>query len=160
MAYVRAVVATAGFNFGGPELDRNGDDLYIEHKECDGFVPKYPRLIVQVKCTYAHSVSRDSTIHYPLLIRNYDHLRRIQIEPRILIVVHVPRPDSALEPWIECLSEHTIFRYHAYWMNLMGAPAVVNDEKVTVNVPTSNVFDVKAVHRLMNEMVAQGNKQL
>lgn len=162
MAYVRAVVAAAGFNFGKTELDRNKDDLSIEHRVVDEFVPIYPRLIVQVKCTYAHAINRKSnSIHYPVDISTYDNLRKSNIEPRILVLVHVPRPDLATpQPWIEYSDQHTIFRYRAYWVSLMGKDEVPNSDNVTIPIPTNNAFDVDAVRHLMNQMVAQGKKKL
>lgn len=158
IAYVKAIVAAAGFNFSNPELDRNSDDLHVEHLVTDDFVPCYPRLIVQVKCTYAHEIKKDNCIHYPLPARNYNQLIKPKIEPRILVVVHVPRPTS--EPWIESRDGHTIFRYKAYWVSLMGRNPTSNDDNITVEVPASNLFDVDAVKFLMEHMVAEGNKTL
>lgn len=158
IAYVQAIVASAGFNLSSPALDRNSDDLHIEHLVADDFDPVYGRLIVQVKCAYAHSIQNDGCIHYPLPLRNYSHLIKTKIEPRILVVVHVPNPTH--EPWIENQNGHTIFRYKAYWRSLMGQPQSSNTTKVTVNVPTVNLFDANAVKFLMDEMVAKGNKTL
>jgi hypothetical protein len=158
IAYVKAIVAAAGFNFSNPELDRNSDDLHIEHLLADDFEPRYPRLIVQVKCAYAHEIKKDNCIHYPLPVRNYNHLIKMRIEPRILVVVHVPNPTS--EPWIECQNGHTIFRYKAYWLSLMGQNTTSNSDNITVKVPAENLFDVNAVKFLMEHMVAEGNKTL
>jgi hypothetical protein len=161
MAYVRAIVASAGFNFSKPELDRNSDDMHIEHLDVgDDFSPDYGRLIVQVKCTYAHTVAKDGSIHFPLPIKNYNQLRRDKIEPRILIVVLVPRPDSQPpEPWIELTANHTIFRYRAYWLSLMGEDPVDNEDNVTVRVPSRNEFNIETVVFLMDQ-IAKGNKYL
>src|SRR5688572_8736599 len=93
MSYVKAIIATAGFNYSNVELDRNSYDVGVEHSEAEDFVPIYCRLRIQVKCTYAHGVNRDGTIHYPLPIRTYNHLRDTKVEPRILVVVLVPPPD-------------------------------------------------------------------
>jgi hypothetical protein len=161
MAYVRAVVAAAGFGFSGSDPDRNSEDMGIEHLEVDGFVPNYQRIRVQVKCTYAHGISEDGYIHYPLLVRNYNHLRATQIEPRILVVVLVPKPEPPpIEPWIECIDRYTVFRYRAYWKSLMGAAPTDNDDNITVKVPIANSFDIDAVHYLMENMAAKGNKTL
>lgn len=167
MAYVRAVVATAGFNFGKSELDRNSDDLQIELLQPENsfsqdFSPAYGRLQVQVKCTYAHDVKPDGYIHFPLPIRNYNQLRAPKIEPKILVVVLVPRPEPhpKAEPWIECVNQHTVLRYRAYWVSIMGAESKDGQDTVTVKVPTSKPFDVDTVRFLMTEMVMKGNKKL
>ena len=158
IAYVKAIIAAAGFNFSKPELDRNSDDLNIELLHADGFEPMYERLIVQVKCTYAHKIERDNCIHYPLPVRNYKHVIKTKIQPRILLLVHVPDPAS--EPWIENSINCTIFKYKAYWLSIMGKTDTTNDTSVTVKVPTSNLFDVDAVKFLMKHVVAEGNKNL
>jgi hypothetical protein len=158
VAYVKAIVATAGFNFTKPDLDRNSDDLHIEHLVTSNFEPKYGRLILQVKCSYAHEIERDNCIHFPLKVQNYKHLIQMKIEPRILVVVHVPSPTS--EPWIEYDNEHAIFRYKAYWLSLMGYQPTKNDTSITVRIPTTNLFDVDAVRFLMEHMVAEGNKNI
>ncbi|MCX6011851.1 MAG: DUF4365 domain-containing protein [Chloroflexi bacterium] len=161
MAYVQAIIAAAGFDISKTGLDRNSADLQIEHLQMDGFVPKYGRLLVQVKCTYAHGVETDNTIHYSLPLRNYNHLREDKIEPRILVVVLVPRPElNATEPWTECMVQHTILRYRAYWLSLMGAKSTTNQDSVTVKIPTDKPFNIEAVHLLMDQMVTQGNKEL
>ncbi len=160
VSYVRAIVAAAGFNFSKSELDRNSDDLFIEHLQHEDFVPAYPRLMLQIKCTYAHNVHPDNTIHYPLPVRNYNHLRLDRIEPRILVLVHVPRPEHQYEPWIECMDQHTVMRYRAYWKLLMGADPTENQDNVTIKVPVQNRFDIDSVRFLMDYLVTNGNKQL
>jgi len=160
MAYVQAIIAAAGFNWATPERDRNSDDMYILYQQIDGFPSTYEYLLVQVKCTFAHKVESDNTIHYPLPLRNYNHLRQ-GIMPRILIVLLVPRPElNATEPWIECVEQHTIFRYRAYWLSLMGAEPTTNQDSVTVKIPTDKPFNIETVHFLMDQMVAKGNKKL
>lgn len=158
IAYIKAVIATAGFHYSNSELDRNSDDLHIELLMADDYEPKYGRLILQVKCTFAHEIEKDNCIHYPLPVRNYNHLRQIKIEPRILVVVHVPNPKT--EMWVENKENHTIFKYKAYWTSLMGLGPTINEDSVTVKVPVSNLFGVDAVKFLMEDMVAKGNKNL
>lgn len=158
MAYIRAIIAASGFNFSKSELDRNSDDLYIEFPNNVDISPTYGRLVVQVKCSFAHLVEEDGDIHFPLSIKNYNDLRG-GLEPKILVVVLVPRPDgNPLIPWVECVDEHTIFRHRAYWRSLWGEPQTNNQANVTVFVPTANTFDIDSVRFLMDRMVVQGNK--
>jgi hypothetical protein len=161
MAYVRAIIAAAGFNHGNLALDRNSCDVEIVHARSNGFFPFYSRLCIQVKCTYAHTIKNDGAIHFPLPIKNYNDLRQSQIEPHILVAVLIPRPDlRETEPWIECVNGHTVFRYRAYWLSLLEAVEPKNGQKnVTVKIPACNTFDVSTVNLLMTHMVAEGNKQ-
>lgn len=158
MAYVQAIIAEAGFNISTPRFDRNSGDIYSEFvNDSADFIPNYQRLRIQIKCTYSHPPQTDGYIHYPLPVKNYTDLSIIDGEPRILVVVYVPRPDGT-ESWIQCMKEHTVFRYRAYWLSLMGRASTKNTANVTVSVPTSNSFDIQSLTALMTEMVANGNK--
>jgi Domain of unknown function (DUF4365) len=158
MAYVRAVIASSGFNFGKDELDRNKEDIYIRHQLTTSFTPTYSRLNVQVKCTYAHGLNNhDKMIHFPLDMDTYNKLRLKHIEPHILVVVIVPRPEE--EPWLECVNKHTILRHRAYWVSLRGAGDPKSSGNVTVYIPEKNTFDTNAVYWLMSQ-IAQGKKDL
>jgi hypothetical protein len=159
MAYIKAISATAGYIFGKPEIDRNCDDIYLEFLENNTFIPRYPRLKIQVKCTYAHSKPIKGFIKYPLDIRTYDILRQPKIEPRIICVVTVPNPEIERgEPWIECFERHTILRYKAYWLNIMGKPETANTRSITLDIPIINIITVESMHQLMSEFVEKGNK--
>jgi hypothetical protein len=158
--YVSAIVAAAGFNLSKPLLDRGSDDWYIEPLVREDFIPYYSRLLVQVKCSYAHKVN-EGYINYPLLLKNYNDLRLARIEPRILVVVLVPRPNGRdAKPWVEHLEDFTVFRHRAYWCSLMGAEPTANSSSVTVKVPEGNLFDIDAISFLMTEMVLKGVKWL
>lgn len=115
--------------------------------------------MVQIKCTYAHEIHADGNIHFPLNIRNYNHLRRDDSSPRILVVVLVPNPFTGGEIWIEQVDDHSIFRYQAYWISLMGREPTANTDSITVLIPDSQIFDIDAVSHLIAQ-VAEGNKSL
>lgn len=159
MAFVKAIVASAGYNYSCLERDRTSSDLNIEISDTSGYELAYDRLVVQVKCTYSHLINQDGNIHFPLPIKNYNDLRT-GINPKILVVVLVPRSDiTPVIPWIECNNEHTIFRYKAYWKSIHDFPPTENRESVTVLVPIKNVFDVETVNKLVDRMAVQGNKE-
>lgn len=157
MAYIGAIVAASGFNTSSVARDRNSNDLSIEYGGNDP-MPLYSRLVIQVKCTFAHSIQDDGFIHYPLQINNYNDLRN-SIDPMILVVVLVPRVDGdPIIPWIECRDDHSLLRYRAYYLSLNGEEESNNSSTVTVRVPESNSFDIDSVRFLMSEMVLRGNK--
>jgi len=162
-AYIEAIVAAAGYQAFPQKLDRNSIDLLISHYTPDGrddFIPVYEDMVIQIKCTYVHTISADGQIHFPLPVNNYNQLRRHDIRPRILVVVLVPRPeDEDTLPWIEWIEDYSIFRFRAYWVSLMGAAETTNLKTVTISIPSTKPFDVDAVHYLMDQ-IAQGNKQL
>jgi hypothetical protein len=158
MAYIRALIAVSGFNFSKSELDRNSDDLFIE-LSIRSSIPEYSRLIIQVKCTYSNQVNKkDGLIHFDLPVKNYDDLRG-GLEPKLLVVVVVPRPDgNPIIPWIESVDEYSIFRYRAYWKSLFGEAPTQNKETTVIKIPISNTFDVETIRFLMDRMVVKGIK--
>ena len=158
MAYVQAVIASAGFNVGADKLDRNKQDIYITHQLSADFIPDFMRLNIQVKCTYAHEINKkDQNIHFTLDVDTYNKLIGPLTEPHILVVVLVPRPND--EAWVECVDQHTILRHRAYWICLRGQTKTTNKENVTVYIPEANAFDTNAVYELMGQ-IAQGMRDL
>lgn len=158
MAYVRAVIASAGFNSGRDDLDRNKQDIYITHQLTTDFTPTYERLKLQVKCTFAHEINvKDRSIHFSLDVDTYNKLRLPHAQPHILVVVLVPRPGE--EAWIECVNQHTILRHRAYWVCLKGKTETKNTDNMTVYIPEVNSFDTHTVYELMDQ-IAQGKKNL
>lgn len=159
-SFVRAVIGAAGYNFSKPELDRRSNDVSLNIGDAHETVtPHYQHLRLQVKCTYAHNPASDGYIHYPLKVANYNDLIKTNGEPRLLILVWVPKPlDTHPDPWIEWKPDQTVFRYLGYWLNLMGQGAAKSKTTVTVKVPVCNVFDVSCVRYLVERMVVLGDK--
>jgi len=143
IAYVRAVAAAAGFSCTRPDVDDDSVDIIIS---CSGSygeetLIRSPRIELQAKATADELSPEDTVIKYSLPIKNYEDLRGITLIPRILVVMLVPdQPES----WIEQSEEHMLLRHCAYWVSLKGKPETENRSRITVDIPRSQIFNMKS----------------
>lgn len=91
-------------------------------------------------------------IHFGLSRKNYNDLSSKHMNPRILVVVLVPRPGNPdATGWIEFGSDYMLLRKRAYWVSLAGLPRDDTRDDITVKVPTHQEFNVSTVHELMRK---------
>jgi len=156
LAYLLAVIGSAGYNFGKDYLDRDSEDLYVKHRAASGFRPMYRRLGIQAKCTYAQKPNiGKGLLPFKLKRKNYDDLRNTS-EPHILVVVIVP---NQMTGCTEFGKDHLLLRHRAFWRSLRDEPDLQdpNQETVTVQIPLNQLFNVDSLHELM-AMIAKGNR--
>src|SRR5262245_53491513 len=97
IAWVHSIASAAGYAVEGVRVDIDCVDVTITQFGKWNDYPQIEGLKVQLKCTYSHTPKEDG-IHYPLKIKNYDDLRRKCLNPRILVVLHVP---ETVDEWIK-----------------------------------------------------------
>ena len=142
LAYVKALVARAGFSTAVPEPDRDSVDVRIM---AGG--PRRPALDLQLKATTDLAEAQDGFRRFRLRIKNYNDLRVETQTPRLLVVLDLPQDEAQ---WMTVTAEELTLRRRAYWMCLQqGHEEVVSQETVTVPIPEGNVFDVAALQTLM-----------
>ena len=151
-AFVAEVASAAGVKVqAGATPDDDSIDLTLGTAGGGGRI-RSPKLDVQVKCTGAPVPAGD--LRFPLKLKNYDDLRPPREafqSPRILVVVLVP---TDADRWIEHAHDETILRHAAFWTSLHGAPAVDNQNSVTVTLPAANRFTtdtLKSMFRRLGE---------
>ncbi len=140
-AVVSAVAAAAGVGATIPSYDQNSRDVLFTGEETED--TPAPELSAQLKCTSGVKLEGgDFSFH--LRIKDYNRLRMTgSYIPRILIVVVVPGDPA---DWLLATSPDQIaLRRCAYWRNLAGMPATPNTSTISINMSTSDVFDVKAL---------------
>lgn len=149
LAYLRAVVAVAGYNIASVDVDEDSIDIGLRGSRRDGTFRKAPALDVQAKCTAADD-GQGQRLPFDLSIKNHDDLRESSRHvPLILVVVCVP-PD--LGDWLEEIPEHTAMRRCAYWLSVRGQPPTTNTTTCRVQLPRSQRFTVDAVREIMNRL--------
>ena len=111
-----------------------------------------PRIDFQAKAT-TRDVVKESYIHFPLPIKNYDDLRIDAINPRILIVLIMP---GETQEWVNQTDDQLCLRHCAYWMSLKGQPTSKNTFTVTVHVPMVNVFSNDQLVDMMQKTERRG----
>ena len=132
LSYIEAVASRAGFQVEEVKVDRDSVDGTLK-----GDFGRRPRIEFQAKST-ARDVVRNSHIHFPLSVKNYDDLRLEAINPRILIVLILPKD---IEDWVNQSEEELCLRHCSYWRSLRGEPPTSNQDSITVHLPLGNVFD-------------------
>ena len=141
--YAHAVAARAGYTTATTDFDRDGVDLRIQ---AGGGMR--PALEIQLKATTRLGQPRDGYMRFPLKRRNYDLLIEQTQTPRLLVVLALPRDE---QDWMTVTTESLVLRRCAYWVNLTGRPETDNATSITVNIPASNLFDVRGLRRLMEQ---------
>jgi hypothetical protein len=149
IAYLRAVVAAAGYNVYRPDVDDDSVDCGIAAGGT-AYLPRKPRVELQLKCSARARLVTEEEIRFPLEIKNYEDLRGDDlIVPRILVVVLVP--DSVTE-WLRQSEEELALRHCGYWTSLRGLPPTQNRETVTVRLPRVQQFTPKALQEMMGRI--------
>lgn len=151
-AYLQAVAAVAGYGLAKPNPDTDSVDWVISARGI-GDTLRRPRLEVQLKCT-ARNIVRETHLHFPLEIKNYDDLRHpAPITPCILVVVIVP---DTIEDWIVHSENELAMRHCGYWTSLCGEPEIFNNSTVTVHVPRNQMFTPQALQAMMRRINNEG----
>jgi hypothetical protein len=142
-AYVYAVAAVAGANVLRWDIDDDSIDIGFGWKKA-----RRARLEAQLKCTAARTPD-NGCVKLPISMKNYDDLRADDVVvPRILVVLVVPEP---VADWLDQTPERLLIRRCAWWRSLAGLPDVENETKITIDIPTSNVFSPDALTRLLED---------
>ena len=147
--YVEALAARAGYSTSVPQQDYDSVDLHIQ---AGG---RYRlALDLQLKATAKLGKLLSGKRPFRLSIKNYNDLRARAQTPRLLVVLELPT-DSTL--WMTVSAEELVLRRRAYWLSLLeGFGDVSGQNSVTVHIPETNIFDLEALRRLMEESRARG----
>ncbi|MFJ7188860.1 DUF4365 domain-containing protein [Streptomyces bacillaris] len=153
VGYLHAVAAAAGCSLSQPFPD-NGIDWHVSHGAAAHTVDDEVTIKVQLKCTYqipphpaggAFSFTLDNA-----------HLVKLARTPvsvhKILVVMIVPRSQ---DEWLSAGPGSLDLRHCCYWTNLAGH-AVTGRYRTTVRIPTSRIFDDRALCDIMARVGAGG----
>ena len=151
-AYMRAVVATAGYMVAEWTPDRDRVDVTVA-TDGDAGLATHPRLDVQLKCT-AQDVLREDGVHLVLPTPHLIDLSGPRHVPVIVVAMLVPADPGG---WIYQHDRAMLVRRCAYWVSLRGRAAPpAGQETVTVTVPREQVFSVSALSAIMSRIDAGG----
>jgi hypothetical protein len=147
IAYVHAVAAAAGCVCQVIAVDLDSVDVVLTAR---GWLHpaatfRSPWLALQLKAT-ACDLLREETLAFPLPVKNYDELREASAMPRLLVVLLLPADPGR---WLEQSDECMVTRHCAYWLSLLGQPALPNQRTVTVHLPRTQRLTPAALRGLM-----------
>ena len=143
LAYIRAIASQAGYRIGTAHPDWDSvDGILIADWG------RRPRIEFQAKST-RQDIIQDDHLRFRLDMDNYNQLRMNSTIPCILIVLRMP---DEKHQWINQTEDELCLRHCAYWVSLLGHPAVPNIANITVRLPLSNVFNGAQLHALMHKV--------
>lgn len=159
VAYLHAVAAAAGCSLSQPFPD-NGIDWHVSHSSPGHTVDDEVTIKVQLKSTYQmgprpSGPGADPFADFPLTLHN-EHLVKLARTPvsvhKILVVMLVPRTQ---DDWLRASHDRLDLRHCCYWTNLAGHP-VTGRHRTTVRIPTSRIFDDRALCEIMTRVGVGG----
>lgn len=149
-AYVRAVVAKAGFNLSKDEFDY-GYDGTIKEVEVRNGRYRDTNLVVnyQLKSTCNIEIENDDVV-YDLDKDNYNDLIEVNtMNPQILILVALPsNPDE----WLDISPERMIIKRCAWWCSLRGLKETNNSSKKRIRIPAKQLFTPEALIEIFKKV--------
>ncbi|MFI0815642.1 DUF4365 domain-containing protein [Streptomyces sp. NPDC021098] len=153
VGYLHAVAAAAGCSLAQPFPD-HGIDWHVSHSAPGHAVDDEVTIKVQLKATYQLAPHPPGpTFGFTL---DNDHLVKLARSPvsvhKILVVMIVPRDR---DDWIRAGHDRLALRHCCYWINLAGHP-VTGRRRTTVRIPTSRIFDDRALCEIMTRVGAGG----
>ena len=147
IAYIEAVASIAGFHVSEIKVDQDSVDGVFY-----GDFGRRPRLEFQAKAT-GRDLVIENRIHFPLSVKNYNDLRIEAVNPRILIILIMPRETKH---WGTQTDDEFCMRHCAYWLSLQGQPPTRNTDNITVQVPIANMLSSDQLMGMMQKTERTG----
>lgn len=155
-AYVRAVVAKAGYNLERAEHDYGQDGTIKDVVELRGdYIPSTFGIIYQLKSSWNVQFTDDYII-YDLEKKNYNELTLERTAfPMILVLFVIPKDERN---WLDVSEDKMTIRKCAWWHSLEGKPLSNNSATERIYIPRNQIFTPDALTALMNK--AKGGERL
>lgn len=149
-AYVRAVVAKAGFNIAVSEHDYGVDGLIKDVANRGGrhFETGFG-INFQLKSS-VDVILEDDFVVYDLESKNYNDLVfETGMLPNILVLLVMPRDE---QQWVSVGRDQLSIRHCAWWCSLAGLDPTENTETKRIKIPISQVFNPENLTDLMSKV--------
>lgn len=154
-AYVRAVIAKAGFNFAQSDKDFGLDGTIKDIANTNG---RYHEngFGIEFQLKSSSNVSfENGEIVYDLESKNYNDLASWNgTIPGILVLFVMPNDE---EEWIKQTTSCLEMRQCAWWCSLQGQPTTNNKESKRIRISEDQVFSPEALEILM-QRVREGKR--
>ncbi|WP_082671777.1 DUF4365 domain-containing protein [Bittarella massiliensis (ex Durand et al. 2017)] len=154
-AYVRAVIAKAGFNFGKSEFDYGIDGTIKDVINRGGrYCESCFGINFQLKSSCNVSF-QDGKVVYDLESKNYnDLISESSMLPNILILLVFPENS---DEWLDVSADQLVLKKCAWWCSLEGQEPTINRATKRISIPDCQIFSSAALVDLM-EKVKGGEK--
>ncbi len=149
-AYVRAVVAKAGYNFGKYDHDMGIDGIIKDVREINGGYRAVGFGIeFQLKSSWTVTFENGDLV-YDLEVKNYNDLISWDgSNPAILILFVMPSDENE---WLDSSEQRLEIRHCAWWCSLDGLPRSTNSSTQRIRIPKAQVFSPIELEKLMDKV--------
>ncbi len=149
-AYVRAVIAKAGFNFGKTEFDYGIDGTIKDVVNRNGrYVESCFGINFQLKSSCNVTIENGLVV-YDLESKNYNDLvAESSMLPNILILLALP---SNSDEWLEVTAEQLVMKKCAWWYSMEGQEPTTNQATKRITIPEGQIFSPAALVTLMEKV--------
>lgn len=149
-AYVRAVIAKAGYNLGKSEFDYGFDGTIKDVVNRGGrYVENGFGLHFQLKSS-CDVCFQDGNVIYDLECKNYNDLViESTMLPNILVLFVLPEGEP---DWLNISTENMTMKKCAWWCSLEGLPSTNNTSTKRITIPDGQVFSPEALTALVEKV--------
>lgn len=134
----------------GHEVSFRGTDIDSIDNSIHSIEGKRPQIDFQLKSTSSPVfIEKGKTLSFSLSMKNYNDLRIETINPRIIIVVILPKD---INNWMEYDINKIILYSSSYWVSIQGHEEKSNTNEVTIHIPKTNVFNSNQLKILFNKI--------
>lgn len=149
-AYVRAVVACAGFNISKDENDFGMDGTIKDVIVRDGRYHNHGvNIEYQLKSTSVVTIT-DDTLIYDLESKNYNDLATWDGPTQAILIVFVMPSDE--QEWIGFSQTGLTIRNCAWWYSISGSEPTINEYTKRIRIPLDQVFSPEQLKDLMGRV--------
>lgn len=155
-AYVRAVIAKAGFNLSSDNHDYGYDGTVKDVVNRGGrYVNTGFGFDYQLKSSSNVTFNGDHLV-YDLESKNYNDLTDEEgLFPKVLILFVLPKDEAE---WLTVTSDEMILKRCAWWCSLKGLPQTGNNSTKRISIPINQIFTPSAAIEIMEKV--KGGKEL
>lgn len=149
-AYVRAVIAKAGFNFGKSDYDYGIDGTITDVINHNG---RYSEtgfgISIQLKSSRKVTFENGHVV-YDLESKNYNDLvEQSSTLPKILILLALP---SDKDEWLKVTPDQLVMKKCAWWCSFEGQKPTKNSTTKRITIPDCQIFSPDALIDLMKKV--------
>jgi hypothetical protein len=156
-AYIRAIVAKAGYDISIPGEFDSGEDFEIQPIEQGNrgkLGKRLKPLLIQLKSSFDYEMDiENKCIRYDLDVKNYSQLiESDRYIPFIFVLYCMPK---MCDEWLSVSAEGTILKYCGFWTWLSGRPASNNSNTERIYIPLDRIFNEES----LKEIIKRGQRE-
>ena len=155
IAYISSICAIVGIDYERTIHDNDSTDALIKCLiTLENGTDCLAMMRIQLKSTSSTSQYTETAdcIRYKLKAKNYNDLCGRATTPFVLMLLILPEEESE---WLKWTSEELILRGRMYWQRFAECAATKNTDRITVEIPKSNVVNTETIMGMMKKIATE-----